>query len=99
MPRQVYVYRDGKFVLREEVQPEVKGYVIPDSMDDTWHPADGKYYGSKSKFRETTKAHGLVEYGNEDPRKCAGSRPTLTKEKRIADIRRAYEQAVHGNRK
>lgn len=41
--------------------------IITDSMDETWHPCDGKYYTSKSGFRETTKAHGGIEIGNENP--------------------------------
>lgn len=38
------------------------GY-IPDEMDETKHPMNGKHYTSKSKFREVTKAFGLVEIG------------------------------------
>lgn len=99
MPRRVFVYRDEKFVEVTDRETKPSVHIIQDSMPDTWHPADGKYYSSKSGFRETTKAHGLVEYGNEDPRKCAGSRPTLDREQRKRDIARAYDQVVNGNRR
>lgn len=38
------------------------GY-IPDDMPATKHPLDGKYYTSKSKFREITRAAGYDEVG------------------------------------
>ena len=38
------------------------GY-IPDEMPETKHPTNSKYYTSKSKFREVTKAAGLIEIG------------------------------------
>jgi hypothetical protein len=47
-------------------------------MPETKHPTNGKYYTSKSKFREVTKAAGLVEIGTAydngyDPEKDTGS--------------------------
>jgi len=36
-----------------------------DIIEPTWHPADGRYYESKSKFRNVTKAHGCREIGND----------------------------------
>lgn len=66
MARTHYVYRDGKWVekgsIYDTLRPQV--HIIQDSMDATWHPADGKYYESKSEFRRVTKAHGCQEYGN-----------------------------------
>jgi hypothetical protein len=38
---------------------------IPDDMPATRHPCDGQFYTSKAKFRETTRAHGKIEVGNE----------------------------------
>jgi hypothetical protein len=40
-------------------------YVISDTIDGTWHPADGKHYDSKSNFRRVTKSRGMVEIGTE----------------------------------
>jgi hypothetical protein len=37
---------------------------IQDEMAPTKHPMDGKYYTSQKKFRETTKAFGMVEVGD-----------------------------------
>jgi len=39
--------------------------VIQDSMNPVVHPANGKFYDSKSAFRAENKAHGLIEVGNE----------------------------------
>jgi len=39
--------------------------VISDTIADTWHPATGKRYDSKSAFRKATRAAGCVEVGTE----------------------------------
>lgn len=39
--------------------------VIADDMAPTKNMADGEMYTSKRKFREVTRAHGLVEVGND----------------------------------
>jgi hypothetical protein len=36
-----------------------------DTMQAAVHPATGQVMDSKSRFRDTTKAHGLVEVGND----------------------------------
>ena len=40
-----------------------------DSCDPFRSEADGKYYTSKSKYRRSLKAHGMLEMGNERPKK------------------------------
>lgn len=70
MPRTVYRFRlkpDGTWESFEvkDYEPEVRGYVIEDSMDAIVHPADGRVYDSKSEFRRVTRQHGCVEVGNE----------------------------------
>lgn len=67
--------------------------VIRDEMDVTRHMADGRYYTSKAKFREATRAAGCIEVGNETatvlkPRKQVA----LSREQRRDDIRRAVRQ-------
>src|SRR5579885_1401495 len=63
-----YVMRDGKLVEKRFAAPKgiafVRG-VISDTITDLVHPANGKKYSSKSAFRATTKAHGMIELGNE----------------------------------
>jgi len=39
--------------------------VIPDDMEPTVHPCDGKTYTSKARFREVTRQHDKIEIGNE----------------------------------
>ncbi len=69
-----------------------------DGLDDLWHPVDGKLYDSKSAFRQTTKASGGEEVGNEvqrDTRKM----DTVTKDevqKAAAMVSQGYKPGVHG---
>ena len=37
-----------------------------DASDPIMHPATGQVFDSKSRFREVTKAHGLVEVGTDN---------------------------------
>lgn len=53
-------------MVERAVSRRVAGaYVISDTIGDTWHPADGKHYDSKSNFRRATKSRGMVEVGTE----------------------------------
>lgn len=90
----VYVYRNGKLVDKREAEPKFvsndASYVISDIMSETRHMADGKYYTSKAKFRQATRAANCVEVGNETatllkPRK----RVELDRTVRREDIQRA----------
>ncbi len=95
-----YVYRPehpkanerGMVSRRDLYEDEIgsSAYVISDCMEPTRHMADGKYYSSKSKFREVTRAHGCIEVGNETatllkPRKTV----ELSRENRAKDIKNA----------
>ena len=107
--RVVYVYRPDhpqanelgivelSLVGCEERVPGL--YVIPDTMPDTRHMADGKFYNSKSKFRKVTRDHGCVEVGNE-LRTMNAPRATvvLDKRQRRDDIRRAFWEVRNGRR-
>lgn len=67
--------------------------VITDEMPETWHPIANKYYTSKAKFRDETRARGGTEVGNETipaPRPFEGGDPTEA-------IKRAIEE--HGKRR
>lgn len=67
--RGVYQYCkiQKKVVPKDEVMVEVTkkatSLFSSDEMEPTRHPIDGKYYTSKAKFREVTKAHGYEEVG------------------------------------
>lgn len=65
-----FVYRNGQLVDKNLAGPRNEklgkaSYVISDEMGETRHMADGKYYTSKAKFREATRAAGCIEVGNE----------------------------------
>ena len=48
-----------------EVPANVAHGIIPDEMPPTRSPLDGKFYTSKARLRETYRAAGVVEVGNE----------------------------------
>lgn len=95
MPREVYVYRDGKLVPKSQAIPlnAPSHSIITDSMPETWHPADGKHYESKSRFRRVTRAHGCTEVGNERQT----DRRQFDRNAR-EDVRRAVEMVRQGYR-
>jgi hypothetical protein len=66
--------------------------VISDSMPDLRHMADGKYYSSKAKFREITKAHGCQEVGNDSSLFTPRKPKMLDRAKRVSDIKNAIEK-------
>lgn len=70
---------------------------ISDNMEPTQHMCDGKYYTSKKKFRETTKAYGCVEIGNDTKRLTERRKPVkLDKRRRRDDIRKAIHDVRDG---
>lgn len=72
MPRETYVMRGGKLVPKSRAAPLTtpagRVNVISDTMRPMRHPSNGKIYDSKSRFRAETRARGLVEIGNEQPK-------------------------------
>lgn len=85
-----WVLRDGELVEKHLAPPrhsrDAAHYVISDNIGDTWHPATGQTYDSKSAFRRATKAAGCVEIGTEkqiDRRDMAAR-----------DVRRDVEAAI-----
>ncbi|WP_434733756.1 hypothetical protein NL154_05660 [Rhizobium sp. YTUHZ044] len=62
---------------------------ISDTMDPTEH-VDGNFYSSKSQFRAVTRAHGLVEVGN-DP---ARLKPRTFKKTTRTEIKESVQKAA-----
>jgi len=60
---------------------------IGDEQLPTRHMANGKYYTSKKKFREATKAAGCIEVGNESPIKQKSYVPTTSRKELRENIR------------
>ena len=88
-----YVYRNGELVEKDKAPLREGGYVISDEMTETRHMADGRYYTSKKKFRQATRAAGCIEVGNETATMLKSREPIkLDPRKRREDIHRAiYE--------
>ena len=68
---------------------------IADEMAPTRHMIDGKYYTSKKKFRNETKARGCIEVGN-DYAKKARAPVKLDRRQRRDDIKRALYEVNNG---
>lgn len=60
-----WVFKDGKFIPYSKKNASTKVQIKSSEMAPTVHPCDGKVYTSKTKFRETTKAYGCVEVGDD----------------------------------
>ena len=88
-----FVYRDGKLVEKSQAAPRAGGYVISDEMPETRHMADGRYYTSKKKFRQATRAAGCVEVGDQTSTLLKPRAPVrMDPMKRREDIKRTiYE--------
>ena len=65
-----------------------------DTMSAAVHPATGQVMDSKSRFRDVTKAHGLVEVGN-DYRNNQNPRTTDVKSRK-KDIAEAFRMVEQG---
>jgi hypothetical protein len=85
--RGFFVFREGKVIPLDEARKVETHYVITDEIPETWNPADGRYYTSKSRMRQVYRAKGCIEVGNEKfpERKVEHSDPTPA-------LLRAYEE-------
>lgn len=91
-----YVIRAGHAIEKHLAPPlheaDDAPHLIRDGMDATWHPADGKLYDSKHRFRAATKAAGCIEVG--DQKNFGGRKKveTLSRDQRARDIKYAIEK-------
>ena len=67
---------------------------ISDSMEPTRHMVDGKYYTSKKKFRNETKARGCIEVGDQTSYLTKSKKfiPPTSRRQRREDIKKAIYQ-------
>jgi|DEB0MinimDraft_6_1074348.scaffolds.fasta_scaffold46587_2 hypothetical protein len=66
-----YIWRDGEIIEipKDYTPPPRKGpYIISDNHEPFRSMVDGLWYDSKSSYRKSLKAKGMVEMGNEMPR-------------------------------
>jgi len=93
MPR--WIWRDGEFleIPKDYTPPRPKApYVISDHHDAFKSMADGLWYESKSAYRKSLRAKGLVEMGHEMPKETPYTPPSARQ-----DIKDALEQLSTGN--
>lgn len=91
-----YVWHEGTFVDVTDWRPPPRKtpYIVRDTMDHMMHPATGEMMDSKSRFREVTRAHGLVEVGNDYVTNL--TKPPLSRAERKRDIADAIRQLESG---
>lgn len=98
MSRQRLILHQGVWydVTNAKPPPRKTPYLIRDSMDALVHPATGAVIDSKSAFRAVTKAHGLVEVGNEvsvAPRALHEPDPTAAVDRALKKLDEGYRPA------
>lgn len=68
-----------------------------DEMPPTRHMVNGKYYTSKKKFRDETKARGCIEVGNETSTLLKRRTPKVPdKRQRREDIKKSIYELKNG---
>ena len=91
-----FIWHDGQFIdVTDWKRPApVFPSIIRDTMSAAVHPATGQVLDSKSRFREITKAHGLVEVGTDTSQTTqkARTRDVKSVKKDIAEAWNMVEQ-------
>lgn len=81
MTRGKYEFIDGKFVPKVEKPLDVKSaMVIPDEIPATLHPANRKYYTSRTEFDKVTKQYGYENITAEEHDRMQPTRPSYDDE-------------------
>lgn len=76
---------------------KVSLYYNSDHMEPTRHMINGKYYTSKKKYRDETKAHNCVEIGNETKTVLTPKKPIqLDRRQRRDSIKKAIHDLRNG---
>jgi hypothetical protein len=91
----IYVMKNGELVEKVIMEINASPNLIGDEIPLTRHMANGKYYTSKAKFREATRAANCVEIGNENPFRPRPKMP-LDRRRRREDIRKAISDIKEG---
>jgi hypothetical protein len=87
-----HIEPDNRAVIGNQV---IQINYIADEMAPTRHMMNGKYYTSKKKFRNETKARGCIEVGN-DYAKKARAPIKLDRRQRRDDIKKALYEVKNG---
>lgn len=97
-----FVLRNGFLVEKDSAAPLASDgrpqRHISDTQEPTWHPASGKYFSSKSRFRQHTRDMGCVEVGNSMPKLPQRKPIKPDRVQRVRDIQRAIYQLQNGMR-
>lgn len=72
-------------------------YIRTDGMSDTWNPADGRHYDSKSAYEAAVKAAGCEIVGNDPIESVTAPKRSKSSAKEISqDVKTAYDQVDQG---
>jgi len=89
-----YLYEEDKRAIIGNKVIELN--FISDTMEPTLHMCNNKYYTSKKKFRDETRARGCIEIGNDTSHLKPRVAKTVDKKQRREDIKRAINEIQNG---
>lgn len=93
-----YMKKDHLHMTKPNSNEKVTLYYNSDSMEPTRHMCSGKYFTSKKKYRDETRAYGCIEVGNETKSLVKPKRKAeLDRRKRRNDIKKAIYDLKNGN--
>lgn len=87
------VYRRVE-TLERQASDFPRPFIASDTMEPTRSQLDGRYYTSKSSLRETYKAAGVIEVGNDQSRFRTPPKPLPDREGIRTSIKTAMEKAA-----
>lgn len=92
-----YLAKDHLHMTKPNSNEKVNIYYNSDNMEPTRHMCSGKYFTSKKKFRNETKAYNCIEIGNETKTVLTKRKPVkLSRRQRRNDIRKAIYDLRNG---
>jgi hypothetical protein len=96
MTKGKYEFVGGKFIPKVEKPLEVKSHtIIPDEIPATLHPANRKYYTSRTEFDKVTKQFGYENMTAEEHDRMEPVRPDYDDEI-IEDLFKAEAAVDYG---
>lgn len=89
--------KDHLHMTKTNSNEKVNIYYNSDSMESTRHMCSGKYFTSKKKYRDETRAYGCIEVGNDTKALMKPKKQfKLDKRKRRDDIKKAIHDLRNG---
>lgn len=93
-----YLKKDHLHMTKPNSNEKVTLHYIGDEIEPTRHMCSGKYFTSKKKYRNETKAYNCIEVGTETKTMLTPRKPIkLSRRQRRNHIRKAIYDLRNGN--